>query len=371
MRWNTWGTGAVLVSLLITAPVTAYAHGAAPETTLDSLGTGGGTERTPEEAGLLAAEAFPEQLAQVGSDAAALQKDPGVRDSRQPALTVGAVPGRGLVVANTAVGIEIPGAQAADQTEANGNALVASDNEGVVDTLAFQTAPDFVESFNVLRTQDAPGVITGSVDLAEGQSLRAGDSHSAAVVDAYRNPVVIITAPYAVDARGIDVPLILAVAGDAVRISVDHRGRDVAYPVLVDPSYYFIDGMNSVEGAWCKWPWRWSTCSKVQGHANAALAEAARLFPKSLHNGRGDAFRHCYWSARMTSDLGASEALGFGDRNEDFDGNPVLEKNMDLRNNTIGRDLAWQGRSYEADRDDCRYRAANGLLWRIVRGRLR
>lgn len=75
----------------------------------------------------------------------------------------------------------------------------------------------------------------------------------------------------------------------------------------------------------------------VKDQAEKALAEAQRRFPpSSLHNGEGDAFRHCYWSALMTRDIGVLNTLAITNAHEDFPGNPEDEKKMDLHNNAQG-----------------------------------
>lgn len=76
---------------------------------------------------------------------------------------------------------------------------------------------------------------------------------------------------------------------------------------------------------------------KIQDDAEKALAEAKRRFdPSTLHNGRGDAFRHCYWAALMTRDIGFLNTKSITDAHEDGPGNPRAEKDMDLHNNLQG-----------------------------------
>lgn len=77
--------------------------------------------------------------------------------------------------------------------------------------------------------------------------------------------------------------------------------------------------------------------ASFNSNASAALKEAQKRFSKgSLHNGSGDAFRHCFWSAMNARDQGKALAKEFGDAHEDFEGNPPAEKAMDLHNNDIG-----------------------------------
>ncbi|MEO8026361.1 MAG: hypothetical protein ABI823_07805 [Bryobacteraceae bacterium] len=82
--------------------------------------------------------------------------------------------------------------------------------------------------------------------------------------------------------------------------------------------------------------------------AKKALAEAANRFPSaSLHNGQGDAFRHCYWNALMTRDQNADLARQFGNAHEmerpkagDISTlGSVIESMMDLHNNGKGQEI--------------------------------
>lgn len=75
-------------------------------------------------------------------------------------------------------------------------------------------------------------------------------------------------------------------------------------------------------------------------NASTALSEAQKRFAgSSLHNGSGDAFRHCFWSAMNARDEGVTLARQFGEAHEDFATNPPAEKAMDLHNNEVGYTL--------------------------------
>ncbi len=124
--------------------------------------------------------------------------------------------------------------------------------------------------------------------------------------------------------------------------TVEHTAEGVAYPVVADPSYNYFGGANAAEIQWCLPPPRWSLCLSAQTHAEHALAATTARFDEQGHNDDADAFRHCYWFARMTIDFGASHAKGFGDRHEDYTGNPSGEKEMDLNNNAHGRTAGGQ-----------------------------
>ncbi len=74
-----------------------------------------------------------------------------------------------------------------------------------------------------------------------------------------------------------------------------------------------------------------------------ALSKAEELFPNmALWNDPGDAFRHAYWSALMTSEFGEEFAEKFATAHEtEYNYNPSkAETFMDLHNNEVGRNIA-------------------------------
>jgi hypothetical protein len=86
----------------------------------------------------------------------------------------------------------------------------------------------------------------------------------------------------------------------------------------------------------------------------ATAAEEAKKYP-GAHNGKGDAFRHAYWSALMTKHCGVESAKKYGFAHESVppgDGSqcvlvgsgsartqPRAERVMDEHNNSVGRDI--------------------------------
>lgn len=121
-------------------------------------------------------------------------------------------------------------------------------------------------------------------------------------------------------------------------------------------------GLNGAEFAHCSQPWNMPNCAKAKSAADDASARARGKFPQAtLHEGKGDAYRHCYWSARMTIDMGLGEAQGFGDRHEAA--SPAgPDKNMDLENNATGRSVGQSHRSHNSASDRCEDLARNGKL---------
>jgi uncharacterized membrane protein YgcG len=74
-----------------------------------------------------------------------------------------------------------------------------------------------------------------------------------------------------------------------------------------------------------------------------AKEKANELYPNSLHNGKGDAFRHCYWNALSSKFIGVNLTNQLTTAHED---KPFTypyeqkEKDMDLYNNNIGQNIA-------------------------------
>jgi len=76
---------------------------------------------------------------------------------------------------------------------------------------------------------------------------------------------------------------------------------------------------------------------QIKEDMEKAFSEADKRFPSATrHNDRNDAFRHCYWSALITRDVGSVRAKAFTDAHETNPGQPTAEKEMDLHNNSEG-----------------------------------
>ncbi|EAU85083.2 secreted protein [Coprinopsis cinerea okayama7 len=143
----------------------------------------------------------------------------------------------------------------------------------------------------------------------------------------------------------------------------------VASPVEIDrrqDSGYFPP---ISEMLYCLNPFNTAACFAANGHAEVASAAAAANFPSSsLHNGQGDAFRHCYWNARMAIYLGTARAKEIGDNHENSGNNPANEKAMDLANNATGRTIganaagSTKEAKYNNAQAECLRRARNGQL---------
>lgn len=84
-------------------------------------------------------------------------------------------------------------------------------------------------------------------------------------------------------------------------------------------------------------PWH---IDDIKDNTLKAIRKAIKLFGSgSLHNGTGDAFRHCYWPALLTRDIGKDNAKAYTTAHESRAGNPKNEKDMDLHNNQKGIEI--------------------------------
>jgi RHS repeat-associated protein len=93
-----------------------------------------------------------------------------------------------------------------------------------------------VQTHHVLRSVDAPQRLAMDFDVPDGAKVTLDDRGGASVTKDGRT-IGSVSAPIAVDAQDQPVKSTLRLDGDQVVVDVEHRGEDVAYPVVVDPNY--------------------------------------------------------------------------------------------------------------------------------------
>ena len=232
-----------------------------------------------------------------------------------------------------------------------------------------------LETFSLLTSSKSPSLLSTEIGLPDGFELKSVNDDLAVIIGQDHVPVLFIEAPWALDATGRSVPVSIEVNGDRLVLNVNHIDHDYTYPIVVDPSYSGYNPFNSAAERYCAWPSRWSICRTARNTAGTASASAANLFPQNtLHNGYGDAYRHCYWSALMTIRMGGSTAQTFGDLHEEGS-TEGLEVSMDQRNNRIGRAVGGDASRIHANdsrsirdsyaREECESKARNGRVWII------
>jgi Ca2+-binding RTX toxin-like protein len=134
-----------------------------------------------------------------------------------------------------------------------GEVTAGSDTDQVVAPIS-----SGVEIFNLLRSAESPESLRFRLDLPAGSELRAGPGGSAEVVDADGAVTTLVPKPWALDAQGTQVQVEMTVEGNELVLAVAHRDRDLAYPILVDPSIYQDwDSWNTGQNLGGLAGWRW------------------------------------------------------------------------------------------------------------------
>ncbi len=100
----------------------------------------------------------------------------------------------------------------------------------------------------------------------------------------------------------------------------------------------------------------------IKQSKEAAYAETKKRFGHNGRNDKSDAFRHCFWSAILTRELGYQNALKFTTAHESDPRNPPLEKAMDLHNNSVGLSIGKAGGSNQQLSSRCMAALRNGRL---------
>jgi len=135
----------------------------------------------------------------------------------------------------------------------------------------------------------------------------------------------------------------------------------------VTPAYVNSGGANKNEVRYCSVPSRIRICKISKDLASEASREAeARFSGDSLHNGQGDAFRHCVWAGYLTLELGEGKAKEFTDRHEELEDPNHPEVRMDLQNNatgiSIGKRVGRAGGGKSGVVEQCEQKARSGEL---------
>lgn len=92
------------------------------------------------------------------------------------------------------------------------------------------------ETFTVLRSQDSPEDVDLALKLPRRAILAADPRMGGYRVLRGGRPIAHVTPPIAWDANRKELPVRAQVDGNVLRMHVDHRGAQDAYPILVDPA---------------------------------------------------------------------------------------------------------------------------------------
>jgi hypothetical protein len=171
-----------------------------------------------------------------------LRRDGGAYTAANPVVDV-ALPGRSDGTTRVGdVGVTADLGGAASAARPLGDTAVVYPGAGTDADLVASPTMNGLETFFTLRSPSAPERATLRLSLPAGATLLAQEDGSARIVRNGRT-VGTVSPPSAVDAQGTSVPTTAAVHGDTITITTAHRGKDVAYPILVDP-IIAVDGLD-------------------------------------------------------------------------------------------------------------------------------
>jgi RHS repeat-associated protein len=160
-------------------------------------------------------------------------------------LTIGGTLGAGISMSGAAgtTTVHPAGAAATAGTEEHGKVFYANaqaDTDVIVDP-----TPTGMSVAWTLRSAASPQDLSLTVDLPAGASL-VQDGPGLDIVRAGET-VATVDPPAAFDAQNTPVPVSYRVDGDVIHVVVPHRGRDLAYPVAVDPVF---ENSGVVQDGW-------------------------------------------------------------------------------------------------------------------------
>lgn len=114
------------------------------------------------------------------------------------------------------------------------------------------------------------------------------------------------------------------------------------------PAHAESSGVSTDEMVWCVLS---LSCVQVKDATDWARATAEwRYGGDSLHNGVGDAFRHCIWAGAIANRVGYDAAYTQVIVHEDLSSDPISEVSMDIANDLTGLEIGI--RSHDEGGDD-------------------
>jgi hypothetical protein len=152
----------------------------------------------------------------------------------------------GSVSVGGGVRLRLAGADAGSSGQlTHGKLFYADAIEGASTDLLLVPQPAGLELLLQLRAAVSPERYELAFDLPPGARLERGEYGFVGVVDG-EDVLVSIAPPAAWDADGEYVPVSYEIDGTTLVVDVDHLGRDLLYPLLVDPKLANTDG-------WYEW----------------------------------------------------------------------------------------------------------------------
>lgn len=160
------------------------------------------------------------------------------------------------------------------------NKVFYANTDADIDTIAEPTPNGVVLNWT-LRSPSASEQTSMTFDLPVGVSLRAAGPS----VDLVQGRMVVgtVSPPVAWDAQNTQVPVHYDVSGSTITVTTSHHGRDLAYPISVDPAIEYGQGENRVTLD----PGNYPGATQM---ANWVFGAAAGYAPYFAHASTPDAF---------------------------------------------------------------------------------
>jgi hypothetical protein len=117
-------------------------------------------------------------------------------------------------------------------------------------------------------------------------------------------------------------PVAVAVGAVAVGVAIDSIARLIGNTTFAERLWLYAHPVTTL---------------KIRDCTQQAFFQEKVFFGENSEDDEGDAFRHCYWSALLTRDIGQDYSGFFTSLHEERDDNPEDRKTMDLHNNGVGR----------------------------------
>lgn len=159
---------------------------------------------------------------------------------------------QGVELGGTGISLVPSGSSvAADAVQAGSLAFFA--NAGTDTDFAVKPIASGFETFSTLRSSDSPQELAYRFELPAGVSAQVSDDGQR--VELRRTDGTLAASmgiPVAYDAAGTAVPVSWLLDGATVRVSVNHQGAGLVYPVIVDPvvDYYDWASAGALSAGW-------------------------------------------------------------------------------------------------------------------------
>ncbi|MFC6357458.1 hypothetical protein [Luethyella okanaganae] len=140
-------------------------------------------------------------------------------------------------VAQTKLIVGLPNASQASTADTAQGVATYDNNNGSSTTLVVKTDGS-VQIATVIQDRNAPTLYEYSLGTPEGIELKPGPDGGVVVSDPTGQPIAAISAPWAKDATGANVPTRFRIQGTSLVQEVDHIGY--AYPIIADPQILYF-----------------------------------------------------------------------------------------------------------------------------------